>query len=264
MNSILLTFLQNVACFSWTASLQSFLDKHAGEKDPNTRRGCAAEAHFAEIPQTAVRSWPSCESASNGGLIQQLKKKGISDSDPAEKREQRKQSRKRSLGTRLKVRSLARLFWSRKPCASPGPNSQNAMLFLGHDGRLLNSPGSSAVLPRRCGKDTGAGQKLHRPERLSEARASTGPVADAFPCSGPGCQGVVEASLSDGLVAPGDTCQARVSISAPSARCGSESQTKQSGHPYLAGLFIDGQLSTFDVIAAARVFSHLLDELSWI
>ena len=85
VNSILLTFLQNVACFSWTASLQSFLDKHAGEKDPNTRRGCAAEAYFAEIPQTAVRSWPSCESASNGGLIQQLKKKGISDSDPAEK-----------------------------------------------------------------------------------------------------------------------------------------------------------------------------------
>ena len=50
----------------------------------------------------------------------------------------------------------------------------------------------------------------------------------------------------------------------------SESKTKQSGHPYLAGLFIDGplqvqhrsaQLFTFDVIAAARVFSHLLDEL---
>lgn len=51
-------------------------------------------------------------------------------------------------------------------------------------------------------------QQLHRPERLSGARASTGPVADAFPCSGPGCQGVVEASLRDGLVAPGDTCQA--------------------------------------------------------
>lgn len=217
VNSILLTFLQNVACFSWTASLQSFLDKHAGEKDPNTRRGCAAEAYFAEIPQTAVRSWPSCESASNGGLIQQLKKKGISDSDPAEKREQRKQSRKRSLGTRLKVRSLARLFWSRKPCASPAEELRENL------DRIHNMPCCSWGMMADCATLLAAPrffrddvaripvmvmQKLHRPERLSGARASTGPVADAFPCSGPGCQGVVEASLRDGLVAPGDTCQA--------------------------------------------------------